>query len=418
MGYLILGMTAGLLASVSAILMGVSYWHAMLIYVGIGFAVMILVPVLQHSRHRGFGKAAVGAMADGAESIRATEAAAAATNPSRSRGDKQSDSVKILAIDDDPSLLELIPMIAEEADFPDVTTASSGSEALAKIAQASVPFDCLLLDICMPDTHGIELCARIRKMPDYAETPIIMLTAMRDIKYLDNAFKAGATDYIKKPFDVGEIGEQLRKVQMRLKSSNRVGVQSLRAAEYGGETSGWRSTDVRAGDSLADTVGFVKYGALENYLRRLPTRDRDQVRLFALKIDCFEEIAEFGARSAINAVVSRTADAILELFEPNEPMVSYAGNGTFIITFSVGTVASPRTNETAIKDLLGDLWLDGKDGIPAQIEVSIGAPTRPYTAVATMRNVTFLEGAISSAEARQFNKSSGASPHDIRSVRS
>ncbi len=122
-------------------------------------------------------------------------------------------AIRILAVDDDPFIRSLVPIVSENAGYSEVTTVSSGQLALDAIARTEAPYDCLLLDISMPGMDGIELCKTIREIPSYRNTPIVMLTGMRDMKSMDSAFQAGATDYVTKPFDVIELGARLRLVQ-------------------------------------------------------------------------------------------------------------------------------------------------------------------------------------------------------------
>lgn len=74
--------------------------------------------------------------------------------------------IRILVVDDDPFILELIPMISAKAGFSQVTPAASGEEALELLTGSDTLFDCLLLDISMPGMDGIELCRRVRQICD------------------------------------------------------------------------------------------------------------------------------------------------------------------------------------------------------------------------------------------------------------
>ena len=99
--------------------------------------------------------------------------------------------MKILAVDDDPFILEIFTMMAAKAGFHDVLAVHSGERALEILKDSDGAFDCMLLDINMPGIDGIDLCRMIRGMPEYTKTPIIMLTAMSDKDYVDRAFKRG-----------------------------------------------------------------------------------------------------------------------------------------------------------------------------------------------------------------------------------
>jgi len=118
--------------------------------------------------------------------------------------------MKILAVDDDTLILDLLTTVLSNTGHKGVEVSSSAPKALQMVQRSDTPFDCLLLDIQMPDMDGIELCRAIRTVPGYEETPIIMLTAMTERSYIEEAFLAGATDYITKPFDVLEISARIR----------------------------------------------------------------------------------------------------------------------------------------------------------------------------------------------------------------
>jgi len=112
---------------------------------------------------------------------------------------------KILAVDDDPTNLEIIKEALSERF--DLRTASTGAEAL-EIAPEFVP-DLILLDIMMPGINGYEVCQRLREDPDFKSTPIIMLTAKTKTEEKIEGMKAGADDYITKPFEIEDLMESI-----------------------------------------------------------------------------------------------------------------------------------------------------------------------------------------------------------------
>ncbi|WP_226779150.1 response regulator [Oceaniglobus trochenteri] len=117
--------------------------------------------------------------------------------------------MKILAVDDDDSVLQILRVIAERAGYSEIVTVTNAGSALEQIIAAQTPFECILLDIQMPVMDGVELCDLIRRIPDYHDCPIIMITAMSDQQYVDQAFAAGATDFVTKPFDVHSLVARL-----------------------------------------------------------------------------------------------------------------------------------------------------------------------------------------------------------------
>jgi CheY-like chemotaxis protein len=74
---------------------------------------------------------------------------------------------------------------------------ANGAEALARFAEE--PADCVLLDVRMPDIDGFAVCERLRALPGGAETPVLFLTALRDIETFDRASRTDADDFLTKP---------------------------------------------------------------------------------------------------------------------------------------------------------------------------------------------------------------------------
>lgn len=110
-------------------------------------------------------------------------------------GNREDQHPSILVVDDDDILRLVLRQYLEGKDFQ-VTEAENGIVALEKLKQQ--PFDLVLLDISMPGINGCEICARINRLfPE--PPPVLMITALDDEDTVDQAYEAGAEDYIRKP---------------------------------------------------------------------------------------------------------------------------------------------------------------------------------------------------------------------------
>jgi two-component system KDP operon response regulator KdpE len=101
---------------------------------------------------------------------------------------------KILIIDDDPEILELLDMLLSRAGAR-VVTAVSSAEGLRQF-YAFRP-DLVVLDLMMPQMSGWDVCGRLRELSD---VPIMMLTALTDTREMTRGLECGADDYVTKPF--------------------------------------------------------------------------------------------------------------------------------------------------------------------------------------------------------------------------
>ena len=120
---------------------------------------------------------------------------------------------KILLVDDEPDILEIISYNLKSNGF-EVFTAMNGVKALKK-AKSILP-DLIILDVMMPEMDGIETCEEIRKIPELNDTIITFLTARSEDYSQLAGFDAGADDYINKPIKpkllVGKVKSLLRRL--------------------------------------------------------------------------------------------------------------------------------------------------------------------------------------------------------------
>jgi predicted signal transduction protein with EAL and GGDEF domain/FixJ family two-component response regulator len=117
--------------------------------------------------------------------------------------------IRVLVADDDAILREIAGATLQDAGFL-VQSVASGDEAVAACA-LRLP-DIALLDVEMPDGNGYQACANIRSLPGGADLPIVMVTGCDDTASIDQAYEAGATDFVVKPINWALLVHRIRYV--------------------------------------------------------------------------------------------------------------------------------------------------------------------------------------------------------------
>ncbi len=123
---------------------------------------------------------------------------------------------RILVIDDDPAISELVAVNLEMAGY-DVTQAEDGIKGQALALQLQP--DLIMLDLMLPRVDGFTVCQRLRRDERTAEIPVLMLTALSQTQNKVEGFNAGADDYLTKPF---EVEEMLARIRALLRRTDRI----------------------------------------------------------------------------------------------------------------------------------------------------------------------------------------------------
>lgn len=118
-------------------------------------------------------------------------------------------TTKVLVIDDDEAITELLSMLLKTHGF-DVITSNSGIEGV-KLTQERLP-QVVLLDLMMPDKDGWEVCKAIRS---FSSVPILVLSALNDPRMVASILDVGADDFLVKPVPSSVLIAHLRKMVRR-----------------------------------------------------------------------------------------------------------------------------------------------------------------------------------------------------------
>lgn len=116
---------------------------------------------------------------------------------------------RILTVDDSNSLRRMVAFTLKQAGH-EVIQAVDGSDGLVKAREQLI--DLALVDVNMPIMGGLELVAELRKLPDYARTPILMLTTESSDEKKQEGRRVGATGWIVKPFSPEQLLAIVQKV--------------------------------------------------------------------------------------------------------------------------------------------------------------------------------------------------------------
>lgn len=285
--------------------------------------------------------------------------------------------MKFLVVDDDPIVRDLVSVILQQEGHTDIQTANSGMAALEVISQSSGPFDVLLLDIDMPEMNGIEACAKIRQIPAYSRTPIIMLTARSDIGSIESAFSAGANDYITKPFSISSITART-KIAQRMMSEN------LKVFTYESLTDtlpkpfGEHDFDVAEPVVISDLSQHTDPFSLGNYLSQLGKQRVIETSVFALKIDNFSLLHDELSGREMLSIIAEVSNAISSAAADKRFLNAYFGSGTFMCIANADLTDGWADVEQSICSILSPLHPIREVPLLDTLSITMGRPLRPY----------------------------------------
>lgn len=192
-------------------------------------------------------------------------------------------SPRVLVVDDDATMRLLMRHTLKKAGF-DVVEAVDGPPALEAF-QTQHP-DIILLDVMMPTMDGFAVCSELRKLPGGEHVPVLMVTGLDDVESINQAYEAGATDFITKPITFPLLGHRVRYVLRASQAMESVGKSEARLshAQAIAHLGNWERDMLRGESFWSDEVfrilGSQPGGIVsdyEHFLAAVHPDDRDEV---------------------------------------------------------------------------------------------------------------------------------------------
>ena len=120
---------------------------------------------------------------------------------------EQANTKRILIVDDDPAIVDLISDVLADNEKYRIDTANNGYDA-GRLTESFKPH-LVLLDYMLPDINGNLVCSRIRENPELHDTRVIIISGVINEDEIDQLRGAGADDFIKKPFDIAHLQQRI-----------------------------------------------------------------------------------------------------------------------------------------------------------------------------------------------------------------
>jgi PleD family two-component response regulator len=285
--------------------------------------------------------------------------------------------MRILIVEDSEDSRDLTEGVLLSGGYDDIVTAASGWEALKTLdvgcnSDAHPSVDIVLLDIVMPEMDGVETCARIRNDPRYADLPIIMVTSLDDMGSLNNAFVAGATDYVAKPVNRVELIARVR-AALRLKAE--LDRRQERERELLGFLSSWGNR--RASVWIDEATGLFVGEVAEAYLTSATGYESNEaISILALTIDRIDGYRSAHGDIAANGVLAQVARAVRRLAANIGIVAASYHNGMIILVAPEFGAKSARELGETLHSTVSKLRLPNSESIASNyVTASVAAVT-------------------------------------------
>jgi diguanylate cyclase (GGDEF)-like protein len=290
----------------------------------------------------------------------------------------------ILIVDDTLENLVFLADVLESQGYL-VRKARSGEMALRAVTAAQP--DLILLDICMPDMDGYELCRRLKRNSATASVPVIFLSALGDAVDKVKAFDLGGVDYITKPFQAAEVLARTRN-QLLLKAAaaavHRLNQQlemkvQQRTAQL--EAANAQLMDMAYHDDLTGLPNRTQLTqGLAKAIAQMQTDPDYQFALLFLDCDRFKLVNDSFGHAAGDALLVDIAQRLAPCLQSEDTLARFGGDEFVILLHQAADAKAAQAIAQALLDALASRFSlpQGDIFITASIGVVMSNPTQHY----------------------------------------
>jgi diguanylate cyclase (GGDEF)-like protein len=276
-------------------------------------------------------------------------------------------SQRILVIDDDPDTSEVVRSWFKDQPY-EILAAENGETGLA-MARELLP-DLILLDLKMPGMDGISVARELKNDPQTRATPVLVLTACRDVDAKVEAFNAGTEDYVTKPFQFEEIDARIRSMLKRrdLLTGLESTIQNLNDTNA-------QLEQLLMVDEKTGLYNFREFRRrlLAEWARAL--RYDTPLSVVFLDIDDFKKVNDTLGHQAADRILAELATLVTGGARANDVAARYGGEEFSIVLPHTDGKMALRVAER-IRRAVSEFSFNAEDK-PTRITVSVGVATYP-----------------------------------------
>lgn len=319
-------------------------------------------------------------------------------------------SERLLIVDDTAFNQKILTHLLDKVGYQ-VTAVSNAAAALTMIKLA--PPDLILLDICMPEMDGYELCQILKSDPTTCEIPILFISALNEVEHKIQAFKFGGVDYITKPFHVEEVLARidthitLRRLHHQLQAQNerlQAEVRDRLAAEAALRVANRELFRMAHLDGLTQVANRRCFDeSLERDWKILAV-EKAPLALILCDVDFFKCYNDTYGHQAGDRCLCEVAQAIQSYLRPCDMVARYGGEEFVVILPDTSLEAAIQIAQ-GLQDQIRELDIEHLGSpIHRYITLSLGiAGTVPQSTIASAQLVAAADRALYQAKSEGRN---------------